>query len=227
MKKHLPKFALLLFVAVIILTLYACNKQQTKTHANTFQLSTKANLTTVSDLFNVNVGAPIKVQTGKQWIANYNKANRSIAKEYIINSQDLKKILSSNNCVGICLYFALDENEQAQLLPIGINTSGSLMKTEYVNTPSGSINWQTAQQWIANDLGAIDARFFGRNTFNRLFKDPQCTSIRAIEALDEQNKPQLLLINAAINYKDTSTQPGSLMFEDRSNPCPPYCGTTN
>ena len=89
------------------------------------------------------------------------------------------------------------------------------MKSSSINTQKGPVDWDTAQHWIANEPGAIDARFFGRNTFKRLFRDLTCTAVKATFATDEQQKPQLLLCNASLKV--------AIDFEDASRPCPPYC----
>lgn len=214
----------LLLSMAVFLTTFSCSKQQIDTTKSIIPSSTNITPPSVNELFNARVGAPISLATGKQWIENFNLSNRNVGKDYIIPSHDLKTILTNTSCVGICLYYAIDENNNAHILPIGIDNNGRIIKTANINTQNGTINWETAKKWIANDLGEIDARFFGRNTFNRLFKDQKCTNIRAISALNEENKPQLLLIDAAINYKILSGLNTLLKFEDRSNPCPPYCG---
>lgn len=213
-----------LFIGGILLLSFACNKQEFNTTTSMHLSGTTGSLTSSTTFFNPNVGAPIDFKTGKQWIENYRQMNGGMNKEYTMASRDLKALLNNTSCVGICFYYAKDEANTTHLLPIGISNQGKIIKAPYLSTANGMINWETAQKWIANDFGLIDARFFGRNTFSRLFKDPECTRLRAIWALDEANSPQLLLIDAAVNYILNDGLNDNLLFEDRSSPCPPICG---
>lgn len=183
-------------------------------------LSSTSNQVSVSTSpFKPSVGAPIAAATGNQWIENFKRANQGNAKEYTLQSKELKAILNHKACVGICLYFAIDETGKPHILPVGVDQTGRIIKPNLIRTQSGAINWETAQHWIANDLDPIDARFFGRNTFDRLFSNAGCLSIRAISAVDDSQKPQLLLADASLNYSSSS----SVRYEDASSPCPPIC----
>lgn len=227
-KEFLTRINGYMICGLVMLSVYACNKNEVSSSRDTGKLAganTTSAITATTNPFNVFVGAPVDVITGNKWIDNYKLSNRGLSKEYLMAAADLKSILSDPNCVGICLYFAIDDNQTPHLLPIGVNSKGIIMKTKQINTSLGPIYWGTALKWIANDLGAIDARFFGRNTFNRLFNTPNCLNIRAISAEDDQHKPQLLLANAAYDYyKMDSKIAGQFLYEDDSSPCPPVCG---
>ncbi len=227
-KNILPGIYAGLTAGAMVILSYACSKNEMNfgtvagnPPANYTELSTSP----VSTTFNATVGAPVATAMAMQWIANFQAANDGVKKEYLIPAKNLQVILNNPDCVGISLYFALDENKQAHLLPIGVNSKGYLMKTAAINTLKGQINWETAQTWIANDPGLIDARFFGRNTFGRLFNTPNCQTIRAICATDDQGKSQLLLGNAAIDYAATNTT--AYRLEDASFLCPPVCPIAN
>jgi hypothetical protein len=219
MKKPLLKTAQLIVAASVLFFIsYSCSKQKlTKQEELKSAESTRSAVNAVQEEnpFKETVGAPITGQTGRQWIENYTKANDAQGKSYLIQRKDLQTILNDPSCVGICLYFALDQENQFHILPIGVNQSGRLMKSSSINTQKGIIDWDTAQKWIASEPGAIDARFFGRNTFKRLFRDATCATVKATFAADEQQKPQLLLSNAAFKIPAT--------FEDESAACPPVC----
>lgn len=208
----------------LVIMSYACNKDRMDMDFGTgignppgkFEM-----LSTDPMPFKATVGAPVDAKIGMEWIANYQAANGGKGKEYLIPAKELQQILKDSSCVGICLYFAIDDNQQPHLLPVGVNSKGYVMKREAINTLKGQINWETAQTWMANDGGAIDARFFGRNTFSRLFNTPNCETVRAICAMDEEQQPQLLLGNAALNYAMGGNT--AYRFEDASFPCPPVC----
>ena len=166
-------------------------------------------------LFNKTVGAPIDNQTGLRWIKNFTNANPSnVSAGYIIQASTLKGILSNSSCVGICLYYGVDNSGQVIIIPVGINTSGKVI-AQSVAIQSSTVNWQTAQQLIDNYSGKIKAHFFGSNTFNRLLTDQNSPSIRILPALDDSGNPQLLMSNVSV-FNPTS-------YEDDSIVCPPIC----
>jgi hypothetical protein len=227
LKNGLPFAAMF---ALFLIVFHSCTKQQfgISDDLQTTESIQNTNLSSAqiadTNPFKKTTGAPIEVATGNKWIENFKKLNRGMGKEYVMAVKDLQAILSNPSCVGICLYFAIDEKQQAHLLPIGVSSKGYLMKTATINTSVGSINWEMAQKWIANDPGEIDARFFGSNTFDRLFNTTNCTKIKAISALDDSKKPQLLLANASLNYQDVNMQGSTLLrYEDDSAVCPPVC----
>ncbi|MFM6975308.1 MAG: hypothetical protein ACKOW2_00455 [Sphingobacteriaceae bacterium] len=223
------KRGLFIVYGLSLLVIFSCNDSNVSDGISGDMLATGETTTTISTTtqnpFNSTVGAPIEAALGIKWIENFKKTNGGQVKNYMMAVKDLKQILSNTDCIGVCLYFAIDENNNYHILPIGVNTKGVLMKADFFNTQKGTIDWNTAHKWIMNDLGKIDARFFGRNTFNRLFRDASCTQIIAMNALDDRQNPQLLLGNAAIDYLNLSTTLSSqFKLEDASSPCPPICG---
>ena len=166
-------------------------------------------------IFNTAVGAPIDGSLGRRWITNFVNTAGGGRLDYFILVKDLQKILYQENCVGICLYYAKNNKEELVVLPIGITEKGILLKNEFIDTEEGAITWTTARQWISKYKGAIKARFFGRNTFERLTMNSDCKVIRASYAIDDMGKEQLLLADAGVS--------DPLVYEDASRPCPPYC----
>ncbi|MFM6976376.1 MAG: hypothetical protein ACKOW2_05980 [Sphingobacteriaceae bacterium] len=233
-KPILSAIYVVFIIAFLFIISYSCSKNDLQFGTNVGNPPSK-NLTTSQNTlinlpFKATVGAPLELKTGIKWIANYKSLNGGKNKEHFVASKDLQAILRDPDCVGICLYFAIDDNNQELLIPIGVNSKGYLMKTSAISTLNGQISWETAQTWIANDPGLIDARFFGRNTFSRLFNTPNCQKVRAIYALDDDKKPQLLLVDAALDYNKVNFSTASssqFRFEDASFPCPPVCPLSN
>jgi hypothetical protein len=145
---------------------------------------------------------------------NFTKDNPKGVKEYLISVEAIEQILSNTSCAGISLHYATDPNGALHILPIGVDSNGKMMITQNIATPSGVVEWQTAQQWINNYTGYIRSHFFGTLTFSRLLAQ-QPTQLRATLALNDVGAPQLLLTNAS-----AITPAG---YEDASQPCPPYC----
>lgn len=202
-----------------VVLFYACNKNDLFNQSNSdfFLNNIPEETISVGEQFNKTVGAPIDGDLGRDWIKNYNSSQNS-SLEYFMSMQSLENILIKKACVGICLYYAQDDQGDLIILPVGINEKGMAMIPIYVQTEKGNITWKTAQQWMSNYQGKVKAHFFGSNTFNRLKNEPYLQVVRASAALDGKGAPQLLLSNAA--------QSDPSVFQDASRPCPPYCPIT-
>lgn len=60
-----------------------------------------------------------------QWTANYRKKNPDLKKGHAFGEQAIKKILTQKHCVGMRIYYALDEKGQQQLIVVGIDKEGN------------------------------------------------------------------------------------------------------
>ncbi len=207
-----------LAVFVFLLISSACNKQHlssdslnTRDYNNNFSASTTL---ATPNPFNKSVGAPIDGALGDKWIANY-KAKYGYNKSYTLNSKYLQSIVSQADCAGISLYYAIDNNSNTHILPIGVDINGKVMKKDYVSTMQGNISWSMAWQWISKHPGLVDAHFQGCNTYSRL-NLATCNGIKVDFAIDDKNKPQLLLTNPEV-LKAVK------QYEDVSATCPPSC----
>ena len=211
-----------LFAMVIALFFiaHACNKSPlpstdnlTNSENNSAKFNAITDITAVNP-FNKKVGATLEGRLGDRWIANYKKKNGS-SQSYTLNNTYLKSILSQPNCVGISLYYGVDNNNKTHILPVGVDGTGKAIQCLNVSTMQGNISWATAKQWIAANPGAIDAHFFGSNTFDRLNQTP-CSTIKVDFAINDLDKQQLLLSNTCqVNF--------SKQYEDYSVVCPPTC----
>lgn len=212
-----------LFAMVIVLFFiaHACNKSPLSSTENntTNPQNSEGKFNGITDIaaaspFNKKVGATLDGRTGDRWIAKFLKKNGS-SQSYTLNNTYLKSILSQPGCVGISLYYAKDNNNKMHILPVGVNGTGKAIQSLSVSTMQGNISWATAKQWIAANPGAIDAHFFGSNTFDRLNQTP-CSTIKVDFALNDLDKQQLLLSNTCqVNF--------TKQYEDFSVVCPPTC----
>lgn len=219
---YLKRIQLVLFVLTAFVVVISCNKKQDILSPNQSLLSKQTegaaimNTKALFNPFNRSVGAPIDVATGNRWINNYNRsigsANQTTC---LVAVQQLKYILSDPTCVGIAMYYAVDPRGKYVIIPVGVTSEGRIITTTY--EPTASFNWGIAQQWIARYNGATKAHFFGSYTFDRLFSESNNASIRAIFAINDDNKRALLLSNS-VNAELSK-------YEDRSSPCPPVCPT--
>lgn len=227
MKKNLFKnFPTFIILLITIFGFYGCDKQQIdqepeqKKMPDNKQVVVTNNFSSLStkNLFTKTVGAPIDGELGRSWIKNFKKANPfATTSSYIIEVKDLQSILSNRTCVGICLYYAVDNKKQVHILPVGINENGRVIKNKSINTQAGLISWKMAQQWINNYSGKIHGHFFGSNIFETLFRNSFSKAIRTDFGMDEKNVLQLLLSGA----EETNLS----IYMDRSSPVPATCIT--
>ncbi len=214
MKKPLFKAILFLSAAALVFFItFSCTKQ-----AATPDLQTKKSMVSLpgDNPFKATVGAPISGALAQQWIENYNKAHHTDKNAfYSIDRKNLEAILSDPTCVGIGLHYAMDGDGQMHILPIGVNEHGELIKTDFVPTEKGMIDWKTAQNWIANNQGPVDWHFFGGNTFDRLFGQP-CTGVWATLAVNDGGAQQLLLTRKG----DGEINPSYVEYVEDHSYCP-------
>lgn len=211
-----------IIIAGTMLSMLACNKGEYLTDGEDLISqkldSPKIEVAVQQTGFNRFVGAPIDRSIGTKWIRNYTNTQQG-KMEYFLLMSELQKLLTDSRAVGICLYYALNEQADKILIPIALDQDGRIIKQLSVTTENGKIDWETAQKWISRFDGSIKAHFFGSNTFERLRNIPECSVIRANYALDDKGNPQALLSNAA--------EIDPLVYEDASRPCPPYCPINN
>jgi hypothetical protein len=76
-------------------------------------------------------GEAIELAQAAAWTANYRKQNAEVAnaaKAHFFGREILKQILEQEGCMGIRMYYALDDNGQRQLILIGVHAEGEDME---------------------------------------------------------------------------------------------------
>lgn len=211
-----PSFLFIFLSNTIILygLLVACSDPRLASKSDTGLAKNNADAiadgTPLSTVFSSKVGAPIDRPTAVRWMTNFTSRNASATAEFFISTNALKNIISDKSCVGISLWYAVDDRGNLQIFPVGVDAFGKTMTTNFINATS--VSWQTASQWIANYNGAVRSHFFGSLIINSLLTGPM---VRVSRAIDDSGSPQLLLSNAS--------DPVPADYDDRSQPCPPGC----
>jgi|GEM_PF-3225935 len=213
------------FSVIVLFVVASCTDQKFSSQPTPSPRSTapieENTLATTQSPFNKTVGSPINRETALRWMENLTNTDSKVANtEYFIQAGPIKSLLSNTECVGISLFYAIDDSEKLHIIPMGINSSGKVIDSRTVTIQSGPLTWQTtwtqtAWKWINNYKGTIKAHYFGATTFNRLILEQKSTTIRVSFAANDSGAPQLLLSNASI------TNP--VFYEDASITCPPYC----
>jgi hypothetical protein len=91
-----------------------------------------------------------------------------------------------------------------------------------------------AEEWIKNyrsvNPEGVFSHYFGRDSFRRLFSNPNCMGVTVNYALDGNGRQQLILVgvdgngNILADPSQTALQSDfSNSYEDASRPCPPFC----
>ncbi len=68
-------------------------------------------------------GEEFPIATAAEWTANYRTANPNGIKAHFFGKDILNAILSQTGCMGIRMYYALDENGVQQMILVGANAS--------------------------------------------------------------------------------------------------------
>jgi len=203
--------------------------------------------------FNGTEGDPISLDTSKNWVNNYVASNPLGTKAYFFGSAVLKNILAQSGCMGIRIYYAIEDSGNQQLLLIGADVNGNdLLPTvgisgkvsavtlsggqdSFNGTEGSSISAEITKSWIANYGNksplSIQAHFFGFEIINQILAESGCMGIRIYYALNALSIQQLLLVGAYANggsLLPASTiggrvSDGGNTVADASFPCPAYC----
>ncbi|MBI3218426.1 MAG: hypothetical protein HYZ44_02845 [Bacteroidetes bacterium] len=84
--------------------------------------------------FNGTEGAPIELKTAKEWAANYRatlKDPKNDRVAHFFGFEIIQQILAEADCVGIRIYYGIDDKGEKQLMLVGADKSGeNLLPTE-------------------------------------------------------------------------------------------------
>ncbi|MFD3001705.1 hypothetical protein ACFS7Z_15135 [Pontibacter toksunensis] len=83
--------------------------------------------------FNGTEGEAIELAKAAAWTANYRKAGAAdTAKSHFFGTQIIQSLLEQEGCVGIRMYYALDDDRKKQLILIGVDESGNDLESGLV-----------------------------------------------------------------------------------------------
>lgn len=75
--------------------------------------------------FTGNEDHDIPLSTASEWTANYRSANPGQTLAHYFGKSAINAILNQDTCVGIRIYYALDDNGAKQLVLVGVDASGN------------------------------------------------------------------------------------------------------
>ena len=72
-------------------------------------------------------GESIEHQLAGQWTRNYREANPNEIQGHFFGHRILESILQQKGCMGIRMYYALDDNQERHLVLVGVDKDGNDM----------------------------------------------------------------------------------------------------
>jgi len=129
-----PLISLITFALVFALVL-SCNEQDesptakdavTSGSVSASQNRNSKNARTGEIIFDGSEGDPIDYETAKKWAANYRATleNPDDIRGHFFGFEAIQQLLNESSCVGIRIYYALDETGNKKLLLVGVDASG-------------------------------------------------------------------------------------------------------
>lgn len=123
MKKTKSLFPLLTF-AFIFACVMSCDEHEEKLSAKNEVVSTSIPAGRTTSGVDGTVGDPISLATAKKWTANYRENAPDETLGHYFGFEIIQQILNQENCVGIRIYYAINDDGEKQLLLVGVDAEG-------------------------------------------------------------------------------------------------------
>ena len=103
---------------VIFACVLSCNEQEALKPTATLQGPAGA------PSFDGTEGDPIDLTTAKRWTSNYRAINSTGVQAHYFGNEIIQQLLERPGCVGIRMYYAINDEGERKLLLIGVDTNG-------------------------------------------------------------------------------------------------------
>lgn len=123
MKKAKSLFPLMVF-ALTFACVMSCDEQSEKLETKYEPVSKTISSARFSSGVDGTVGDPISLATAKQWTANYRETASNEILGHYFGFEIIQQILSQEGCVGIRIYYAINDAGVKQLLLVGVDAGG-------------------------------------------------------------------------------------------------------
>ena len=185
-----------------------------------------------SNTFNREVGQAIPTDVAYRWIRQIGNTQARTDVHTLPAAQLHDLLPATTGFVGVTLHHALDNTGASHILITPVAEDGTLWSVDQV--------WDaTAKQWLELAIAESWANrfreanptvpqyhFFGSNLFDTLLANSSLDVIEIVPAVNDKQEPQLLLFVWSGNATG-KVQGLTLTVYDKSNPCPPWCGSSN
>lgn len=124
--KKLRSVATLLSMTLVIASISSCDEQnesakkpEAKSSGISIPNGRVAN-------FDGTEGDPLDLATAKQWTANFRSTleNANETQAHYFGNEIIQQVLGQVNCVGVRIYYALDDDGEKKLLIVGVDSKG-------------------------------------------------------------------------------------------------------
>jgi hypothetical protein len=114
-----------LIASAAFMTIFACvlscNEQETLKPLSTAQGPVG------TPKFDGTEGDPIDLAVAKRWTANYRAVNSTGVQAHYFGNEIINQLLQRPGCVGIRMYYAINDEGERKLLLIGVDSKGENM----------------------------------------------------------------------------------------------------
>lgn len=150
--------ALWITCALIFAIAVSCaDGPKAKTSGKTSAAHTRVSYTGVAVTgysFDGSEGDPISLADAKQWAANYREKNPGSTEAHFFGAAIIKQILAERGCVGIRMYYTIDNHGQKQIVLVGTDANGNNLLPS--STPSAMASFSlfsdSAEENIVADV---------------------------------------------------------------------------
>ncbi|WP_018478954.1 hypothetical protein [Pontibacter roseus] len=73
-------------------------------------------------------GGPVDRAIAKRWAARYRRAGRGAVNCHIFGRERILELLNQEGCMGVKIYYALNEQDEQQLLLVATDVDGNNME---------------------------------------------------------------------------------------------------
>ena len=70
-------------------------------------------------------GEVVSLDDAARWTENYREANQGAIKAHMVGKDKLSSILGQSGCVGVRIYYGIDDDSNACLVLVGVTAEGS------------------------------------------------------------------------------------------------------
>jgi hypothetical protein len=112
--------------ALIFSCVVSCDEQEDKVETKNESVTRAIPNGRLESDFNGSEGDPIDLTTAKQWTANYRVKfeSRDEISAHFFGSEIIQQILGESNCVGIRIYYAINDSGEKKLILVGVDSNG-------------------------------------------------------------------------------------------------------
>lgn len=122
--------ALIQFSVVVFALLVSCEERMDEERPMNQKEKTVAKATSSARMasnyrFTGQEGDPISYDIAKKWVSNYQEKNSDGTMAHFFGYEIIKDILALEGCMGIRMYYALDDSGERQIILVGVDENGN------------------------------------------------------------------------------------------------------